>query len=155
MKYIFNVDKESQHINFGLLIGRVGIAALMLTHGIPKFIMLFSDDSIKFAPIMGLSSELSLSLAIFAEVICSFFLLLGFATRLAVIPLMTTMLTAILFVHTTGPFSDKEPALLYLLAYLVLLFMGSGKYSMDFFIHKRKSKEKKTFQSGSRMLSFQ
>jgi putative oxidoreductase len=80
---------------------------------------------------MGMSAELSLGLTIFAEVFCSLLILAGFATRLAVLPLIVTMSVAVLLIHSADPIAMKEPALQYLVVYLVLLFAGSGKYSVD------------------------
>ena len=86
---------------------------------------------------MGMSAELSLGLAVFAEVFCSLFLLIGFATRLAVIPLIIIMLVAVLFIHSADPFAVKEPAFHYLLVYVVLLFTGSSKYSIDYLFQRK------------------
>ena len=131
MKKIFSINESSNATDIGLLIARIGIAAVMLTHGIPKLMMFFSGEPVQFPAVMGMSAEWSLGLTIFSEVLCSVFLLVGFATRLAVIPLIITMLVAVLIVHLSDPFSMKEPALHYLLVYVMLLFAGSGKYSMD------------------------
>ncbi|MBU7576516.1 MAG: DoxX family protein [Flavihumibacter sp.] len=124
-------------IDIALLIARVGIAALMLTHGIPKLMMLFSGAPIQFPPVFGMSAEFSLVLTVLAEVFGSIFLLAGLFTRLAVIPLIVTMLVAALLIHSADPLSAKEPALLYLTTYLVLLFAGAGKYSVDYLLQKR------------------
>ena len=139
MKKIFNVDNGSNTTGIALLVARVGIAALMLTHGIPKMMMLFSGAPVQFPPVMGLSAELSLCLAVFAEVFCSALLLAGFATRLATIPLIITMLVAVLFIHAADPFAKQEPAFQYLLVYIVLLFTGSGKFSMDYLLQRKRS----------------
>lgn len=134
MNKIFSINNNSKTTDIAILIARIGIAALMLTHGIPKMAMLLSGDPVKFPPVMGMSAEFSLGLTVFAEVVCSVFLLAGFATRLATIPLIITMLVAVLFIHATDPVGVKEPALHYLLVYVVLLFAGSGKYSVDYLI---------------------
>lgn len=131
MKKIFSINHTSNTTDLGLLIARIGIAALMLTHGIPKLFLFISGTPIQFPAVMGMSAELSLGLSILAEVLCSALVLIGFATRLAVIPLIITMLVAVFFIHLPDPFAVKEPALYYLLVYIVLLFTGSGKYSMD------------------------
>ena len=130
MKKIFSVNRTTNNVEIALFVARVGIAILMLTHGISK-IPLLNETPIPFMNIMGLGAKLSLSLAIFAEVGCSILILIGLGTRLAVIPLMVTMLIAVLMVHSTDPFSKQELGLLYLLVYTVLLLMGSGKYSLD------------------------
>jgi len=139
MKKIFKVDNTSHTTGIALLVARVGIAALMLTHGIPKMIMLFSGAPVQFPPVMGLSAELSLGLVVFAEMFCSVFLLAGFATRLATIPLIITMLTAVLFIHAADPFAKQEPALQYLLVYIVLLFTGGGKFSIDYLLQRERA----------------
>src|SRR5688572_3409784 len=110
----------------------------MLSHGIPKFIMLVSGTPIQFPSVLGMSAGLSLGLTIFAEVLCSVLILAGFATRLAVLPLIITMLVAILFYHAADPFAKQEPALQYLLVYVVLLVTGSGKYSVDYLFQGKK-----------------
>lgn len=140
MKKVFSVNNSSNAINVGLLTARIGISVMMFTHGIPKLIKLFSGAPVQFPEVMGMSAELSLSLAIFAELLCSVFILIGCATRLAVIPLITTMVVVIFFIHAADPFPVKESASLYLLGYVVLLFAGSGKYSMDSLLHAKMAK---------------
>lgn len=154
MKKIFSVNEATTPISLGLLMARISIAALMLTHGIPKLTALLSDAPIKFAPVMGLSAEISLALAVFAEVFCSLFFLFGFATRLAAIPLIITMSVAALFVHAADPIGIKEPALLYLSVYIVLFFTGSGKYSFDYLV-QQKSSGLPTTKASSNVFSIQ
>lgn len=140
MKRSLSINQNSTGVNLALLTARVGIAALMLTHGLPKLFMLLSGDPIQFPPVMGMSPEISLSLTVFAEVFCSLLILAGLATRLAVVPLIITMLVAVLFIHAADPFAKQEPALQYILVYMVLLFAGSGKYSVDYLLQRSKPK---------------
>jgi putative oxidoreductase len=139
MRRIINIGCTSNRIDIGLLLARIGIALLMLTHGIPKMATLLSGDPIQFPPVMGMSSELSLGLAVFAEAFCSILILVGFATRLAAVPLIATMLVAILVIHASDTFAQKEMALHFLLAYFVLFIAGSGKYSVDYLLQRRLS----------------
>ena len=120
-----------------LLVLRIGIAVLMLLHGIPKMMMLFGDGPIQFLPAFGMSAETSLLLTVAAEVGCSLLILFGAATRIAAIPLIITMLVAIFMVHGDDPFAKKELAVFYLLVYTALLIGGSGKYSVDQLIQRR------------------
>lgn len=101
---------------------------MLLAHGISKAASYPNPD---FPDPLGLGANLSLILAIFSEVICSFLLVLGLWTRLAAIPLIVTMLTAGFIVHGADPFSKKELSLIYLLGYIVIFLMGPGKYSVD------------------------
>ncbi len=137
MNKIFSVDQTTKTTDLALLAGRAGIAFLMLTHGIPKLMMLLSGGPVQFPGMLGLSPELTLGMAVFAEVLCSVLILTGFATRLATIPLIATMLTAVLLVHAADPFAAKESALTYLVVYTVLLFAGSGKYSVDYLLSRK------------------
>lgn len=146
MKKILSVNNTSNTTDLALLIARVGIAALMLTHGIPKLLMLFSGAPVQFPPVMGMSAELSLSLTVFAEVFCSVFILAGFATRLAVVPLAITMLVAVFLILGADPLKVKEPALQYLLVYIVLAVAGSGKYSLDYLVQKKGATAKENIE---------
>ena len=129
MKKILNPN--AFNLDGVLLIARIGIAALMLVHGIPKLGMLLSGEPVAFPAVLGMSPELSLTMAVFAEVVCSILLLVGMGTRIAVIPLIFTMLIAVFYIHAADPFAKQELGLHYLLVYILLLFAGSGRYSLD------------------------
>lgn len=137
MKRIIGVNNHSVISGLALLTARVGIAALMLTHGIPKLLLLFSASPVQFPSVLGMSPELSLGLTVFAEVFCSVLILAGFATRLAAVPLIITMVIAITIIHGADPISMKEPALHYLLVYTVLLLAGSGRFSIDYLLNQK------------------
>jgi putative oxidoreductase len=131
MKKLFSSEYSSNNISMALLVLRVGIGVLMLIHGVPKMAGLFSDGPVQFPSVLGMTPEISLSLAVFAEVICSVLLIVGFGTRLATIPLIITMLVAVLYIHGNDPFANQEIGIHYLLAYVLLLITGAGKYSLD------------------------
>lgn len=126
--------------SLGLLILRLSVGSLMLTHGLPKLLN-FGDMLTKFADPIGLGVPLSLTLAIGAEVGCSILLILGLATRLAAFPLMFTMGVAFFLVHGADPLGDKELPLLYLLSYLSLIFTGPGRFALDHLIAQRLAKD--------------
>lgn len=123
--------KESVLKNLALLVIRLGAGGMILTHGIPKIGRLLGEGPVKFADPFGLGPEISLALAIFAEVICAGLIILGFKTRLATIPLMCTMLTAAFYAHWNDPFGKKELPLLFFLVFLSILILGGGKYALD------------------------
>ena len=131
MKRIFNTDFPGTLGHFALLFLRVLTACLMLTHGFPKLQRLFSGEEIQFADPYGIGITTSFLLAVFAEFVCSILVILGLATRLAVIPIMITMATAVIFAHANDPFGVKEKPLLFLVVFTFLLFVGPGRYSVD------------------------
>ncbi len=138
MKKFYNTDMPGKNGHLALLIFRVIAAIFMLTHGIPKLQRLLSGDEIQFADPYGFGPTASLVLVIFAEFFCSLLVMLGLATRLAVIPLMITMATAVIFAHANDPFGTKEKPLLFLLIWALLFVFGSGRYSVDRILEKRK-----------------
>jgi len=131
MNKILKTDFDTIQVDIVLLILRIGVASLMLTHGIPKLQMLFGGEEIQFPGVMGLSPAISLGLAVFAEVLCSVLIFIGLGTRYASIPLIITMLVAIFMIHGNDPIALREPGLLYLFFYIPLLILGSGKFSVD------------------------
>jgi putative oxidoreductase len=143
MKQLFNTNFNHSALNLMFLVLRVAISAFMLTHGYGKLQSALAGGEIQFMDPFGLGQAASLYLAVFAEFFCSIFLILGFATRLAVIPLIVTMLVAVLIAHGSDPFEKKEMALHYLVVYLVILVCGAGKYSLDYFISRNISKRRR------------
>ncbi|MCR9181567.1 MAG: DoxX family protein [Flavobacteriaceae bacterium] len=125
--------------DMAILLLRLGVGGLMLTHGIPKLMRLFGSDPIQFGNPIGIGVEASLTLAVFSEVICSVLIIIGLGTRLATIPLIITMAVAFFIVHAADPLQQKELALFFMIVYVVLLLTGSGKYSLDHYFLKRKS----------------
>lgn len=138
MNLLLKVSPASRNIDFALLIGRIGVSLMMFTHGFPK-IGRVSQDPVKFMDFMGLGPEISLTLAILAEVGCSILVILGLGTRYAVIPLIVTMLTAVFIAHGSDPFSTQEKGFLYVLMYVVLLIAGSGRFSLDQLLFSNKN----------------
>lgn len=117
--------------DLGLLLVRLLSGGMMLTHGLPKIDRLIGEGPVKFADPFGLGPEISLVLVIFAEVACSIFVMIGFKTRWATIPLMTTMLVAAFYAHADDPFGDKELPLLFFTVFLSILISGPGRYSVN------------------------
>jgi len=137
MKKLFATKTNPSKIDLAVLVARIAIGGIMLTHGLPKLAMLFSGDPIQFPGVLGMSGGLSLALTVFAEVFCSLFVFIGFGTRLATVPLMITMLVAVLYIQAAEVFEKKELALLFLLVYVVLFITGSGRYSVDQLLQQR------------------
>lgn len=136
IKNIFNPGSYAKNINLSLLLLRVAVGALMLTHGVGKMAPLFGNEPIQFPDPIGLGGTTTLGLTVFSEVFCSILLILGIGTRLAAVPLLITMLVVALVFHANDPFANKELPLLYSPIYLVILIAGAGKISIDNLIYK-------------------
>lgn len=141
-KTIFYPGSLSGYSDLTLLLMRIGVGALMLSHGAGKLLKLFGEEPVKFSDPLGVGATASLAMAVFAEVFCSIFLIFGFATRLSVVPLLITMLVAVLLIHTHDPFPKKELPLLYIIIYLAIGIFGAGKFSVDNLISRKLSQRK-------------
>jgi putative oxidoreductase len=126
IRSIFNYGNYTPRINVVLLLLRLSTGVFMLTHGIGKVSRLFGDDPIKFADPLGVGTTASLALVVFAEVVCSVFLIFGFLTRLVSVPLFFTMFMVVFIVKANKGFSEIE-----------LPIAGAGKYSVDNLIYKK------------------
>lgn len=138
-RWSLSTNLNSTRSHFAILILRVGIFALMLTHGLPKLLMLISGN-IHFPDPVGIGPLPGLILVTFAEVVCGVFIFLGLGTRLATIPLIIDMAVAAFIQHSSDPFGSKEKALLYLLVFVVLIFIGAGRFSFDYQLSSRRFK---------------
>jgi putative oxidoreductase len=126
---------RSKLLDTGLLILRLAVAVMMGGHGWGK-LTTFSEAAEGFPDPIGLGSTFSMALAIFAEFFCSILVGAGFLTRLAVIPLITTMAVAALIVHAEDPWNVKERAVLFAAVYITLLLTGPGRFSVDALVWK-------------------
>ena len=124
--------------DIGLLWLRLTSGGIMLfSHGWGKLVN-FTARMDSFPDPLGLGSpKVSLALAVFAEVFCAFALMAGVLTRIVVLPLIITMLVAVLIIHGDDPWSKKEFALLFVVPYVTLFFTGAGNFSVDRFIFKK------------------
>lgn len=126
--------------DFTALILRIGFGAFMLFgHGMGKLKMLLAGGEIGFPSVVGIPPSMSLGLAVFAEFVACIFIILGYKTRLAALPMIITMMVAAFIIHGSDPLflqnanggPSKEPALIYLIGFIAIYLLGSGKYSMD------------------------
>ena len=117
-------------LNLGLLILRFGFSIGLMTHGYGKFLRVINGN-FKFGDPLGIGATPSLILASFGEFIAPIFIIIGWKTRLFSIFPTITMLVAFAIAHDGDPFSKKEKSLMYLIAFIVIYFMGPGKYSVD------------------------
>jgi len=110
-KKLLNPGSYQDQINIALLFLRTTLGIFMLVHGTGKLITLFEGGPIEFADPIGIGQSASFMLAIFAEFVCSLFLIFGVATRFA--------------------------AFMFLFVFITIAIAGAGKISVDNLIYKR------------------
>ncbi len=142
-KWIFGTPVSAFIPSVGLLLFRVFYGGFMLFgHGWAKLTS-FSEKAATFPDPLGIGNEASMVSVIFCEVVCSALVMLGLATRIAVLPLVFTMAVAAVIIHGGDPLfmgggAAREPALIYLTAFALLFFTGAGSLSLDAIFGKRK-----------------
>lgn len=129
-------------LELGIFIIRVVVGVVSIYFGFPKLIggpaawtevgKNASLVGIHFLPILwGL-------LAVCAQTIGGMALVLGLGTRLVCVPLVITMMVAILYhLQRHEGFGDYALALTLLAVYASFLLIGSGKLSVDYYLHKK------------------
>jgi putative oxidoreductase len=131
MKKLSSINYSAVAFNIGMLLLRLCFGGILLfKHGMMK-LQNFDMMQGQFYSFLGIGAKTSLVLAIFAEVFCSLFVIIGLFTRITVIPIIITMLVAIFGAEAGKPLLESELAILYLCAFLTLLLCGPGKVSVD------------------------
>jgi putative oxidoreductase len=136
MKKLSSIAYSSAAFNIAMLLLRLCFGGILLfKHGLMK---LQNFDSIQnqFYNFMGIGTKTSLALAIFAEVFCALFVVIGLFTRITLIPIIITMLVAIFGDGAGKPILESELAIIYLCAFFTLLLCGPGKISVDGMMNK-------------------
>ena len=113
--FLFPTKSNTTKVSLLLLAVRIIFGILLMNHGIQKWSN-FQEMSAVFPDPLGIGSPLSLGLAIFGELVCSMAFIIGFLYRLAMIPMIFTMIVAFFVVHANDVFAVKELAFIYLVA---------------------------------------
>lgn len=127
---------HSLNTDLAALLLRLIFGGLFVYHGYTKLIA-YDQILPMFTDIIGIGAKLSFNLVIFAELFCGLFVVLGFLTRLSVIPIFITMFVAYFIAHGKDQFQVKELAFVYLLISIVVFVLGSGRYSIDKLLFKK------------------
>ena len=129
--------------HWGQLILRLAIGPIFIAHGGQKLFVQGHTAVAGFLTSSGIPLPgVAAWLLMLTEFVGGIFLLLGFLTRWASIPVAFAMLVAILSVHLknglTGPGGFEFPLALMAMA-LCLMVQGGGKLSVDHLLRKKKS----------------
>jgi putative oxidoreductase len=130
---LLRLDFLPTHADLALLVFRVWLGASMLAlHGWPKLLRLL-DGNTSFRDPLGVGPVASLALAVFAEALCSIFLMVGWTTRLSALAGICAMSLAFFSAHgakLSGE-GNGELAFIYLAGYVALFLTGAGRFSLD------------------------
>ena len=133
---ITNTNPEGTITHVSLLIFRILLSVeLIVAHGLKKIGVGVSEAEQVPNP-LHLPEAFNSLFADAANLVFPVFVIFGFFTRIAVLPILAVTLTGYFILHWNDALLIKDTPFMYSLCYLFLLFMGSGKYSMDHYLRK-------------------
>ncbi|WP_143310172.1 DoxX family protein [Chitinophaga vietnamensis] len=135
MRKLFSAGFTNGAVHFSMLVLRLVFGGLILLHGWPKLIN-FAAKARTFPDPLHVGHTTSLGMTVFAEVFCAVFIIIGLLTRLAAIPLVICMSVIIFIINAHQPVDKIELPVMYLAAFVVILFTGPGRVSIDGLIGK-------------------
>lgn len=114
-------------VDWALLFMRVSVSLmLMQVHGLPKLLHFNQQVQVIEDP-LGLGGAMTVSLAIFAEVLCPLLIILGLFTRLACLPVIVLLSVSLLLVHPQWSLEEGQFAWLLLIMFIALTIAGGGR----------------------------
>ena len=136
MKNLF-INYRSLHTELGILLLRLIFGGMFMYVGYLK-ISAYKQMLSMFGDPIGIGTELSIVLVIFAELFCGFFVAIGFLTRVTVIPILIVMIVVLFVVHIKDQFVMIQLPFVYWLLCFVIFIFGSGRYSLDYLLFGKK-----------------
>ena len=141
--FLFPQHFRGKGVSFLILILRLFFGVLFFIHGLGKM-MNFSELSVTYPSVLGLGSYMTLMITIFCEFCCSLFMMAGLLFRIMVLPMIVAMAVAFFDVHD-ALLPEGELALIYLVVFVILYFIGPGKFSVDYLIDMKFKKESSSY----------
>jgi len=136
-----NIYPSSTLFHLALLLFRVALSSeMILVHGLKKLGLNGSEPEIVPNP-FHFPSALNQLLVNCSDLLFPSFVLLGFLTRLSVLPILAVTLTGYFIIHSHDPLPERDTPFMYSLSFLLILFLGPGKYSIDNAINRTLTKK--------------
>jgi putative oxidoreductase len=122
---------ENNARDLGLLFLRIsGAAFLLVVHGLPKLLN-FQTELTRIEDPFHMGAQLTLMLAIFAEVLCPLLIAIGVFVRLACLPIVFLLLVALVVVHPHWTLEEGQFGWLLLIIFTTVLIAGPGRLALN------------------------
>ncbi|MBD5340490.1 MAG: DoxX family protein [Muribaculaceae bacterium] len=141
-KKIYICTTGYSYTNMGRLFLRLFVGIMLMQFGIKQCYNFDAAASV-FPEICGLSSTAGLTVMICIEIICSFFIMCGFMTRIMTVPPFIAMIVAEYYIlHDLikeAPYMlswahQGYVPIMFLGIYFFIMLVGPGKISVDYFL---------------------
>lgn len=127
--FLFPQPTDSKAFSLLLLCLRLFFGLMLIMHGLEKLYN-YTELCFVFPDPIGIGSEVSLILAIFAEMFCSIAFIFGALYRLTMIPMLVVMTIAFFHIHEAS-IIQGELAFIYLMVLVMMYIAGPGQYAID------------------------
>lgn len=138
-KILFSImrsDLGSNLNNYALLFFRIAVSLeLIIAHGLKKLGIGVENTEVVPNP-LGLPEALNQTFATGANIIMPIFIIFGFMTRLATLPILGVTLTGYFILHANDPILVKDVPYIYSACFLFIAITGAGRYSLDNYFSK-------------------
>jgi putative oxidoreductase len=117
--------------DLGLLFLRVSSSLFLLwVHGLPKLLNYSAQLQVIEDP-FHLGANLTLMLAIFAEVLCPLLIIVGLLVRMACLPILSVLLVAMVVVHPQWSIEEGQFGWLLLILFTSIFIAGPGRLALN------------------------
>ena len=140
LQFLISQHFRGKGVSFFILILRVFFGVMFFLHGLDKM-MNFNELSQTYPSVLGFGSYMTLMVTIFCEFCCSLFLIAGLLIRIMMLPMIVAMGVAFFDIHD-AMLPDGELSLIYMVVFIILYLVGPGRYSTDYLIDMKFSKER-------------
>lgn len=134
MDLIKNINRFNDKVisfDLSILVFRVVISIqLIVVHGLKK-IGIGTDMAEKVPNPFHFPELINQTFAICSNILFPLFVIVGFYTRLATIPILIVTLSGYFIVHWNDTLLQSDIPFMYSMAFLLIAFTGAGKYSID------------------------
>lgn len=123
-------------LSSGLLFLRITLSLeLIIVHGLKKLGIGVMEEE-KIPNPFHLYERFNNDMALLANLVFPVLVLFGLFTRLATLPILVVTLTGYFIVHWKDSLLISDVPFMYSIAFISILIMGPGKYSLDKYLFK-------------------
>lgn len=134
MDLIKNINRFNDKVisyDLSILVFRVAISIqLIVVHGLKK-IGIGTEMAEKVPNPFHFPELINQIFAISSNLLFPIFIIMGFYTRIATIPILIVTLSGYFIVHWNDTLLQSDIPFMYSMAFLLVAFTGAGKYSID------------------------